>query len=200
MKTWLLAITLCSCCHSLRSMAQGKVPAPIQGTYRNIYEMLKDVPGLEVTSDNGRTGSVTVRGVNSLTRQGQPLFVLDGAVYSGDLSDLNPADIKSISVLKDAASQTAYGSRGMFGVILITSKDGKGAGKAASVSSYNGSAYSYFIEHKTMLRVYGLDDKVLTEGVIQQQQDSVLVFKQRRKELLVPIKNIKRVEMIPSEN
>lgn len=195
-----LFIVFACCCCALQAMAQGKVPDPIPGTYRNIYEMLKDVPGLEVTSDNGRGGSVTVRGINSLTRQGQPLFVVDGAVYSGDIGDINPADVKSITVLKDAASQTAYGSRGMFGVILIASKDGKGVGKQASVSTYDGSAYHYFIEHKTRLRVFGLDDKVLTEGVIQQQRDSVLVFKQKRKELLVPIRSIKRVEMLSSED
>lgn len=186
--------------YSISSQAQAKANTAIRGTYRNIYEMLRDVPGLEVTSNNGRGGSIKVRGTGSLTQQGQPLFVIDGSVFTGDIGDLNPADIESISVLKDAASQTAYGSRGMFGVIVITSKDGKGVGTNAAVSGYSGSAYAYFIEKKTKLRIFGQDEKVIIEGVIQQQRDSVLVFKKRKNEILVAIKNIKRVEMMPAED
>lgn len=187
--------------YSISAEAQAKANHAVRGTYRNIYEMLRDVPGLEVTSNNGKGGSIKVRGIQSLTQQGQPLFVIDGSIFSGDIGDLNPADIESISVLKDAASQTAYGSRGMFGVIVITSKDGKGVGTAAAtVSGFSGSAYAYFIEKKTKLRVFGQDEKVIIEGVIEQQRDSVLVFKKRRNEILVPIKNIKRVEMMPAED
>lgn len=191
---WLLLV-------STNMFAQAKATAPIQGTYKNIYEMLKDVPGLEVKSNNGKGGSITVRGLSSLTAQGQPLFVVDGSVYSGDIGDLNPGDIANISVLKDAASQTAYGSRGMFGVIVITSKDGKGVGTVSTVTNdYSGSAYTYFIEHKTNLRVYGMKDDVIIEGVIQRQEKDALVFMKRRKELLVPIASIKRVEMIMSKD
>ncbi len=194
-----ISMLLCICFALVfgRSIAQ---PAAVRGTYRNIYEMLKDVPGLDVKSNNGKGGSITVRGLSSLTQQGQPLFVIDGSVYSGDIGDLNPEDIESISVLKDAASQTAYGSRGMFGVIAITSKKGKGVSAITpAASNYNGSAYTYFIDKKVKLKVFGHDDAVIVEGVIQQQRDSVLVFGKKKKELLVLIKNIKRVEMLPAD-
>src|SRR6478735_1283697 len=98
-------VILCSCAvfTSTGAMAQAKTNAPAKGTYRNIYEMLKDVPGLEVVSNNGKGGKITVRGTASLTQQGQPLFVIDGSVYSGEVGDLNPEDIESVTVLKDAA-------------------------------------------------------------------------------------------------
>lgn len=191
------AICCCLLLVSANMFAQAKATSPVPGTYKNIYEMLKDVPGIDVKSNNGKGGTITVRGTGSLTAQGQPLFVVDGSVYSGDVGDLNPADIANISVLKDAASQTAYGSRAMFGVIVITSKDGKGVGTISTVTNdYSGSAYTYFIEHKTNLRVYGMKDDVIIEGVIQRQEKDALVFLKRRKELLVPIATIKRVEMI----
>jgi outer membrane receptor for ferrienterochelin and colicin len=69
----------CLVCISANSFAQALPP----GTYRNIYDMLKNVPGLDVQSANGKGGSITVRGLSSLTRQGQPLFVVNGTIYSG---------------------------------------------------------------------------------------------------------------------
>jgi len=168
------------------------------GTYKTIYEMLRDVPGLEVTISNDRSGgSVIVRGPTSLKNQKPPLFVVDGSIFSGEISNINPQDVDNISVLKDAASTTAYGAQGAFGVIIITTKTGTPVSNNAVVSTYNKSAYSYFIEHKTPLKVTGLSDEVIAEGVIQEQRDSVLIFIKKKKELLVPIKNIKKVEMIP---
>ena len=168
------------------------------GTYKTIYEMLRDVPGLEVTISNDRSGgSVIVRGATSLKNQKPPLFVVDGSILSGEISNINPQDVDNISVLKDAASTTAYGAQGAFGVIIITTKTGTPVSNNAVVSTYNKSAYSYFIEHKTPLKVTGLSDEVIAEGVIQEQRDSVLIFIKKKKELLVPIKNIKKVEMIP---
>ena len=168
------------------------------GTYKNIYEMLRDVPGLEVTISNDKSGgSVIVRGATSLKNQKPPLFVVDGSILSGEISNINPQDVDNISVLKDAASTTAYGAQGAFGVIIITTKTGTPVSNNAVVSTYNKSAYSYFIEHKTPLKVTGLSDEVIAEGVIQEQRDSVLIFIKKKKELLVPIKNIKKVEMIP---
>jgi TonB-dependent SusC/RagA subfamily outer membrane receptor len=205
MKTFkqiLVFTCFCSLLICGKAGAQAKSTTAIKGTYRNIYEMLKDVPGLDVTSNNGRGGKITVRGLTSLTQQGQPIFVIDGSVYSGDIADLNPEDIESVSVLKDAASQTAYGSRAMFGVIVVTSKNGKGVStlNSAAVSNFSGSAYAYFFEHKTKLKVFDQDEKVIVEGVIQQLRDSLLVFKKRKTEILVPIKNIKRVEMMPADD
>jgi TonB-dependent SusC/RagA subfamily outer membrane receptor len=168
------------------------------GTYKTIYEMLRDVPGLDVKITNDRSGgTIIVRGISSLSNQKPPLFVVNGAIFSGDISNLNPQDVEDISVLKDAASTSAYGAQGAFGVILITTKKGLTPTSNAVVSNYNKSAYTYFIEHKTPLKVFGLSDEIIVEGVIREQRDSTLVFIKKKKELLVPIKNIKKVEMIP---
>ena len=185
--------------HSGTITAQAKAGNAIQGTYKTIFEMLQTVPGLEVKLSNDKSGgSVTIRGVGSLNNQRNPLVVIDGSIYAGDLSNINPQDVDGISVLKDAASATAYGAQGAAGVILITTKKGSGVSSGqATVSSHTESAYTYFIEHKTTLRVFGLSDEIIVEGVIQRQQDSTLVFIKKRKELLVPISKIKRVEMIP---
>lgn len=182
---------------STSAPAQVVTNTVTQGTYKTIYEMLQGVPGLDVKITSNRSGgSVIVRGASSLTNQKPPLFVIDGSIFAGDISNINPQDVDAINVLKDAASTTAYGAQGAFGVIIITTKKGTGINNNAIVSNYDKSAYSYFIEHKTSLKVIGLSDEVIVKGVIEEQRDSVLIFKKKKKELLVPIKNIKKVEMI----
>lgn len=159
--------------------------------------MLKDVPGLEVTTNGGKAGSIIIRGLGSLKSQQQPLFVVDNSVYNGDIMNINTQDVESISVMKDAASATAYGAQGNAGVIVITTKKGTTLTSQPTVESYNKSAYSYFIEHQTNLKIFGLDDKVLIEGVIEKQIDSLLIFTKKRKEINIPIRLIKKVEMVP---
>jgi len=86
------------------------------------------VPGLQLTSDDGAPGatsSIKIRGFSSLNAGNDPLIILDGAPYSGDLSNLNPNDVESMTVLKDAASNALYGARGANGVIMITTKKAK---------------------------------------------------------------------------
>lgn len=95
------------------------------------------VPGLNITNASGRPGqssTINIRGLNSING-GSPLILIDGA--EGDLERINPADIESISVLKDASSAAIYGARASFGVILVTTKAGAGEdGKA--VVRYSG--------------------------------------------------------------
>ena len=82
------------------------------------------VPGLTVTSASGRPGqgtSINIRGWNSIN-SGSPLVLVDGV--EGDLSKVNPNDVESISVVKDASSAAVYGARASFGVILVTTKSG----------------------------------------------------------------------------
>lgn len=190
-------LVTCLCCLSLQGKAQVRSLQAVQGTYRTIFEMLRDVPGLEVKISSDKTGgSVLIRGIGSLNNQRPPLFVVDGAIYSSDISSINPQDVDGISVLKDAASATAYGAQGAAGVILITTKKGQGGIKPALVSNYHTSAYTYFIEHKTPLKVFDHNDRVIMEGVIQAQKDSTLVFIKKRKEIRIAIRDIKRVEMI----
>ena len=200
--TGVFFLSSCFVLLSAHLFAQAKASNPIQGTYKTIYEMLKDVPGLEVKTNNSTGGgTITVRGVSSLTAQGQPLFVVDGTVMNSanDLGGVNPQDVENISVLKDAASQTAYGSRGMFGVIVITTKKGTGTSNHASVTSHTESAYTYFIDHKTPLKVFDMNDNIIIEGVIQKQKGDSLVFLKKRKDFLIAISSVKRVEMIQQQ-
>ncbi len=86
-------------------------------------------PGLNISTTaagaNPESGAVLlIRGRNSISASNDPLIVLDGVPYNGSLSDLNPSDVESIEVLKDASSAAIYGSRGSNGVILIQTKKG----------------------------------------------------------------------------
>lgn len=95
------------------------------------------VPGVQLTSSNGAPGStstIRIRGFSSLNAGNDALIIVDGAPYSGDLSNLNPSDVESMTVLKDAASNALYGARGANGVIMITTKKAKKAGDAKSLS------------------------------------------------------------------
>lgn len=91
------------------------------------------VSGLSVSNSSGQPGSSTsvrIRGMGSFSAGNNPLYVIDGIpVSSSDMSTLNPGDIEALTVLKDAAAASLYGSRAANGVILITTKQGK-AGKA----------------------------------------------------------------------
>lgn len=73
--------------------------------------------------------SLEIRGPNSLTANTSPMIVLDGAIYNGSMNDINPNDIETIDILKDASSAAIFGSRAASGVILVTTKKGKGAPK-----------------------------------------------------------------------
>lgn len=91
-----------------------------------------NAPGVQVSNTVGAPGTapnITIRGYNSITGSSNPLYVVDGVPFSGTIADLNPADIESMSVLKDAASSALYGNRGANGVILITTKRAKKVGK-----------------------------------------------------------------------
>ena len=90
-------------------------------------------PGVEVTATSGVPGAgmkVRVRGTTSINKSSDPLYVIDGIISSSGLDGLNPSDIQSMEVLKDASSTAIYGSRGSNGVILITTKGGS-EGKAS---------------------------------------------------------------------
>ena len=90
------------------------------------------VPGLSATNGGGAPGSnatIRIRGIGSLYGSQDPLYVLNGVVYDGSISSLDPADIETVTVLKDAASTALFGARGSNGVIMITTKRGK-KGKA----------------------------------------------------------------------
>jgi len=95
----------------------------------NITNALQGLaPGIQTTSANGQPGNsstIRIRGVGSINASSDPLFVVDGAPYDGDINALDPADIAAISILKDATAANLYGSRAANGVIIITTKQGK---------------------------------------------------------------------------
>ena len=109
----------------LETRPSSSVTSALEGT----------VTGVQVNSTYGSPGndpSIRIRGIGTINGSASPLYVLDGVPYSGNISDLNPADIESMTVLKDAASAALYGNRASNGVILITTK--KGAQGRLSVS------------------------------------------------------------------
>ena len=93
----------------------------------NALESLKgNVAGLDIGATNSAGGqpSVQVRGQKSISGSSAPLIVLDGLIFMGGLNDLNPADIATIDILKDASSAATYGSRSANGVLVVTTKKG----------------------------------------------------------------------------
>lgn len=112
-----------------------------RGTTRVEDALQGAIPGVNITQSNSRAGGgfdIQIRGQASINKQASPLYVIDGVVCSS-MDFLNPEDIERIDVLKDASSTAIYGSRASAGVIMITTKGSKGAGKAQKVSiSYDG--------------------------------------------------------------
>jgi TonB-dependent SusC/RagA subfamily outer membrane receptor len=108
-----------------------------QSTTNALQALQGQAAGVQITSTSGQPGSginVIIRGKGTIGKFG-PLYVVDG-VNTGDINYLNPADIESIDVLKDAASAAIYGSQAANGVVLITTKSGK-SNQRASVT-YDG--------------------------------------------------------------
>ena len=93
------------------------------------------VVALSAGNQPGEGVTIRIRGRRSLTATNEPLYVVDGIPYDGNIADINPSDIKSMEVLKDASATAIYGSRGANGVILITTNRG---GDMATVISYSG--------------------------------------------------------------
>ncbi|MGZ5247499.1 MAG: TonB-dependent receptor plug domain-containing protein, partial [Flavitalea sp.] len=97
-----------------------------QSTTNALQALQGQAPGVQITTASGQPGSgmnVIIRGKGTIGNY-SPLYIVDG-VYTGDISYLNPADIQSIDVLKDAASAAIYGSQAANGVILVTTKMGR---------------------------------------------------------------------------
>ena len=104
-----------------------------------------NAPGVQVNNSTGTPGSapsIRIRGFNSINGDNSPLYVVDGIPFEGTINDINPADVESMSVLKDAASSALYGSRGANGVILITTKKAKNAGRVDVTLSIRQGMYN----------------------------------------------------------
>ena len=121
------------------STAQIKPEALTASVVGNALESLQGkAAGVAVFNDNkpGASPSIRVRGSGSITASNEPLYVVDGfPLMDGNISDLNPSDIESMEILKDASSTAIYGSRGANGVVRITTKKGKSGTKNLSVNT-----------------------------------------------------------------
>ena len=112
------------------------------------------VAGVLMTQTSSKPGAemqIRIRGQRSLSASNDPLIVLDGIPFMGQLSDINPADIKSMDILKDASATAIYGSRGANGVIIITTV--KGAQGTPAKVSYNG-----YVSIKKVFKKYPMMD------------------------------------------
>ena len=87
-------------------------------------------PGVQIISSSGDPAdgqaTIRIRGIGSMSASNAPLYIVDGMPYDGNISEINPNDVESMSVLKDAAASAIYGSRGANGVVLITTKRARG--------------------------------------------------------------------------
>lgn len=130
---------------SIKNEAIREVPAS------DITQALQGrIAGVDMSQTSSKPGSsmqIRIRGTRSLNASNDPLIVLDGIPFAGSMSDINPSDIKSIDILKDASATAIYGSRGANGVLLITTNKGQ-IGSKAQVS-YNG-----YVGLKTLFSKY----------------------------------------------
>ncbi len=115
-------------------------------TFSNVSQSLSgEVAGVTVINTTGQPGStstVRIRGFGSVNGNRDPLYVVDGVPFSGNLNSINPEDIQSTTVLKDATATAIYGSRGANGVILITTKSGKKNSSSIEVDVKTGVNFS----------------------------------------------------------
>ena len=131
------------------------------------------VAGVQLSNTSGQPGTnpeIRIRGFSSLNAGNSPLWIVDGMPYSGDLNNLNPSDVESMTVLKDAASNALYGARGANGVVMITTKrardrkpvfnvDAKWGVNSRAVQDYDyiNDPAVFYETHYNALRNYYLD-------------------------------------------
>ena len=119
---------------TIKSETLNEIKAP------NIFNQLQGrAAGVDIVSNSsqiGAGGEIRIRGNRSITGNNNPLIVVDGMVYGGSVNDLNPENIASVDILKDASATAIYGSRGANGVIIVTTKRGSSSRKPET--TYNG--------------------------------------------------------------
>lgn len=111
------------------------------------------VAGVQLVSSNGAPGSsatIRVRGISSINAGKDPLIIVDGAPFDGDMNNIAPSDIETMTVLKDAASNALYGARGANGVIMITTKQGKKGQASVSFDAKLGVNTNALQEYETI--------------------------------------------------
>ncbi len=139
----------------------------------NLEQMLQGtMAGITITvnasSAEGSSNTMLIRGKNSITASNNPLIILDGIPYSGSLSELNPRDIESIEILKDASASAIYGSRGSNGVILVSSKKGEAGRMSVNYEGY------YSVDHVINVPVL-MDGKTFYEAKKERSLPTTLI-------------------------
>ena len=122
-------------------------------SFTNVSQALAgEAAGVAVFNTTGQPGSVStvrIRGFGSINGSQAPLYIVDDAPFGGSLNDINPNDIKSVTVLKDASATSLYGARGVNGVIVITTKKGEGKNNL-NVSVKTGTNYQGIKRYETI--------------------------------------------------
>ncbi|TDN98410.1 SusC/RagA family TonB-linked outer membrane protein [Sunxiuqinia elliptica] len=139
-------------------------PATMQDLLRT------NVPGLSMgiaTDAKGNAGNILIRGKNNLRGKTTPLFVLDGVIYEGELTDINPLDVERVDVLKDASSAAVYGAKAANGVILITTKKGKAGKPVIRFSSILTTSFA-----NSLPEVYQGDDYIAYRQSVMEAQNT----------------------------
>lgn len=135
-----------------------------QPSATNVSELMRgSLPGLNVGTSTSASGNsdLLVRGETSLGANTAPLLVVDDVIFQGSISSINPADIESVNVLKDASAAAVYGSRAASGVIIITTKKGTTGKPIINLRSSAGFAHAGSVEE-----VYGPDDFLGYKGAV----------------------------------
>lgn len=136
---------------SVTSVKMENSPVALTNNMNALESLKGNVSGLDIGSTNsvGNTPSMQVRGQNSISGSNEPLIVVDGIIFMGNINDINPNDIASFDILKDATSAAAYGSRSANGVIIVTTKRGK-TDKPIIQFNANGSMQTWHRKPKLM--------------------------------------------------
>ncbi|WP_397447322.1 SusC/RagA family TonB-linked outer membrane protein [Polaribacter sp. R77954] len=124
-------------------------------SFTNVSQALAgEAAGVNVINTSGQPGSVStirIRGFGSVNGSNAPLYIVDDAPFSGSLNDINPYDIESVTILKDASATSLYGARGSNGVIVITTKRGKSSGGSSlNVSIKSGTNFQGVPRYETI--------------------------------------------------
>lgn len=151
-------------------------PVALSSNTSILQSVRGSTPGINIGTQNqvGQTPSIIIRGQNSINGNNDPLIVLDGIVFLGSVNDINPNDIASIDILKDASAAVVYGSRAGNGVILINTKKGKTSKPVIKFSSSTGvnvwqnkpnllSRDRYLEKYATQVDAASVDDIVWEE-------------------------------------
>lgn len=142
------------------SIASANLVAFKESPNVSILQSLKgSLPGLTIgqTNQAGQEASINIRGTSTLNGNTSPLIIVDGIMYSGRLSDINPSDVASVDILKDPSSKAIYGSQAANGVILVTTKTGRSAQKPSITYSGSYAVSSPTVNANLLLRDAFLD-------------------------------------------